>query len=75
MFFTIIGFLALVIGMCFITLAGVLICVNSLGKWNIGGVENQFSDKALATTTIIVVVGLWYLLLKHMPFIVTYNSI
>lgn len=75
MFFTIIGFLGLVVGMCFITLAGVLICANSLGKWNIGGVENGFLDKALAMIALIMVVSLWYLLYKHMPFLVTYNTV
>ena len=69
--FSIIGFIVTCLILFTISIATVLVAVNTLGRFNIGGVPNSFVQKLVTLTFIAIVVLAWMLLLSNAPFTIS----
>lgn len=70
----VIGFIACVIVMLWLSATSVLVAANSLGRYTIGGVPNTWVDRAGA---LLLIAGLfcgWYLVLHFAPFTLTFKA-
>ena len=65
--FAIIGFIFCVALLGYFSLFVVMVCFNSLGKYNIGGVPNSFSTKLGAIVLVAVTAFVWYSLIVYGP--------
>lgn len=68
MFLTIVGFLVLIIGLVFISFAYVLLAVDGLGRWNMGGVENSTLQKVGILLGGVLLFLAWRALFHNAPF-------
>lgn len=70
-----IGFAALVIVLSYATVAYMMVAINNLGKYNIGGVPNTLLTKIGTLILGAVLYGSWVLLLEHKPFTITMKAL
>lgn len=64
MFLTILGFIALLIGTLWTSLAAVMIGINNLPKYNLGAADNTWMDRLLAVIVICIALALWYVVIS-----------
>lgn len=71
--FAIIGFLAAIVVMLYVSGVYLLIAANGLGTYNIGGVPNSAATRVGVVVVGLAVGWLWYQLFHHAPFTVTFS--
>lgn len=68
MFFSIVGYLALVVAMGYVTLSAFFVSIMTLGKYNIGGVENPLWGKVVVLISWCLIGYAWIKLIEYSPF-------
>jgi hypothetical protein len=73
MFLQIIGWLALVVVLVVLTLNWVVLAFNYLGKWTIGGAENNTRTRLMVLVFGAIITYGWYVTGTMAPFTITFG--
>ncbi len=66
----IVGFAALLTVCLYFTFVFVLLCTQTLGRYNIGGVPNGWKDRVSTLVCGVILYFMWAALIEHAPFTV-----
>ena len=72
--FAVFGFLVCVAVVLAMTATWVVVAMNTLGKWNIGGVPNTWKDRTVTIAFLAFIVWEWYVLFSVSPFTITITA-